>query len=71
MKIMLDTNIIISTVLFPNGKVAKAFQKTLFLPYEPVVCDYIVDELKRKFNEKFIEHISSLKKFMTIAFPHI
>ena len=71
MKIMIDTNIFISTILFPNGVVARSFQKALVLPYEPVVCDYIVDELKRKFNEKFSDRISSLENFISIVFPYI
>ncbi len=49
MKIMIDTNIIISAALFPNGKVAQAFFKALFPPYRPLVCNYVVDELHRKF----------------------
>lgn len=49
MKIMIDTNVIISAALFPNGKAAKAFFKAMMPPYEPIVCDYIVDELHRKF----------------------
>ena len=52
MKVMIDTNIIISAALFPNGKAAQAFYKALHLPYEPIICDYIVDELHRKFCEK-------------------
>lgn len=49
MKIMIDTNVIISAALFPNGNTAKAFFKAMMPPYEPIVCDYIVDELHRKF----------------------
>ena len=40
MKIMIDTNVIISAALFPNGKAAKAFFKAMIPPYEPIVCDY-------------------------------
>ena len=43
MTIMLDTNIIISAVLFPNGRMAQAFFKTLQPPYQPVICDYVVE----------------------------
>ena len=46
MKIMLDTNIIISAVLFPNGRAAHAFLKSLTPPYQPIICDYVVDELQ-------------------------
>ena len=48
MKVMIDTNIIISGALNPSGFTARALYKALSTPYEPVVCDYIVDELHRK-----------------------
>ena len=53
MRIMIDTNVIISAILFPKGKAAQAFQKAVSASYQPIVCDYIVDELRRKFAEKF------------------
>ena len=55
MKIMIDTNIFISAALTPSGNAAKAFVKAMLPPYEPIVCDYIVDELHRKFREKVSE----------------
>ena len=53
MRVMIDTNIIISAILRPSGRTAQAFYKALLPPYQPILCDYIVDELCRKFNEKF------------------
>ena len=61
MKIMLDTNIIISAALFPSGCAAKAFYKAMLPPYEPMVCDYVVDELYRKFREKFPDRLIELE----------
>ena len=66
MKIMLDTNIIISAALFPKGKAAQAFIKSLSSPYEPIICDYVLDELHRKFEEKFPEHISEMEEFLQV-----
>ena len=71
MKIMIDTNILISAALFPNGTAAKAFQKSLMQPFEPVVCDYIIDELRRKFHEKFADRTAALKTFLETASPAI
>ena len=71
MKIMIDTNILISAALFPNGTAAKAFQKSLMQPFEPVVCDYIIDELRRKFHEKFADRTATLKTFLETATPVI
>ena len=53
MRIMIDTNIFISAALFPKGRVAEALFKAMMPPYQPVVCDYVIDELHRKFQEKF------------------
>ncbi len=49
MKVMIDTNIIISAALFPNGRTAQALYKAMSFPYEPILCDYVIDELHRKF----------------------
>ena len=71
MRIMIDTNIIISAALFPNGRAARAFLKALNPPYQPLVCDYIVDELHRKFREKFPERLTELEAFLFNALPYI
>lgn len=69
MRVMIDTNVFISAALFPKGSAAAAMHKALTPPYEPVVCDYIVDELHRKFQEKFPEHIVDLEAFLYTALP--
>lgn len=71
MKVMLDTNIIISAALFPHGAVAKAFFKTMTPPYEPIVSDYVVDELRRKFREKFPDRLTELEAFLFNALQFI
>ena len=71
MKIMIDTNIIISAALFPNGRAAQAFFKALQPPYQPIVCDYVVDELHRKFCEKFSNRLTELEAFLFNALSFI
>ena len=71
MKIMVDTNVIISAALFPNGTAAKAFMKAMMPPYEPIVCDYIVDELHRKFREKFPDKLTETEAFLFQALSFI
>ncbi len=71
MTIMLDTNIIISAALFPNGRTAQAFFKALQPPYQPVICDYVVDELHRKFGEKFPQRLTELEAFLFNALSFI
>lgn len=64
MKVMIDTNMFISAALSPQGPTAKAFVKAISPPYQPVVCDYIVDELHRKFQEKFPTKTMELEAFL-------
>lgn len=71
MKVMIDTNIIISAALFPNGRAARAFEKALLPPYQPLICDYIVDELHRKFREKFPDRVTELEAFLFNALLYI
>ncbi len=64
MKIMIDTNVIISAVLNPSGRASEALVKALEKPFEPVVCNYILDELHKKFIEKFPHKIMELEAFL-------
>ena len=40
MRILLDTNILISAALFPNGTAAKAYIKAVTYPNKGIVCDW-------------------------------
>lgn len=71
MKVMIDTNIIISAALFPNGTASQAFLKALLPPYEPLICDYVLDELHRKFQEKWPDKIDTLNEFLSHALQYI
>ena len=65
MKIMLDTNILISAALFPRGKTAKALYKALASPYKPMISDYVLDEFRRKFSEKFSDKQDEMEEFLS------
>jgi len=67
MKVMIDTNIFISAALFPNGRAAEALLKALTPPYQPITCNYIIDELHRKFQEKFPHRLMELEAFLYTA----
>lgn len=64
MRVIIDTNIFISAALFPNGRASDAFKKALLPPYQPLTCDYVVDELHRKFQEKFPDRMTELEAFL-------
>ncbi len=67
MRVMIDTNIFISAALFPGGRTAEALFKAMAPPYRPVVCDYVIDELHRKFQEKFPDRTIELEAFLYTA----
>ena len=71
MRVMIDTNIIISAALFPNGKAAQALNKALLPPYEPLLCDYVISELLRIFRKKFPDKQRELEEFLISALTSV
>lgn len=45
-RVMIDTNIFISAILFPDGKASAALKKALTQPYQPITSNYVIDELR-------------------------
>ena len=45
--------------------------KALQPPYQPVVCDYVIDELHRKFREKFPHKLTELEAFLFNVLSYI
>jgi len=52
LRVFVDTNIIISAILFPNAKVAKVFSH-LIEKHTVIIASYIKDECKEVFEKKF------------------
>lgn len=67
MRILLDTNILISAALFPNGVASKAYLKAVTYPNKGVVCEWSIDELRRVYNRKFPNRIGSLNQFLAMV----
>jgi putative PIN family toxin of toxin-antitoxin system len=63
MKIFVDTNILVSAILFPKSKVAEAFS-IILKEHSLVICQYSIEELEEVFRNKFPEKIESIKSFM-------
>ena len=71
MIVFIDTNIIISAILCPNGKSALAFAKALSSNFKPIISDYIIKEIYDIFNEKFLSHRQDLEIFLSAASENI
>ena len=52
MRVFVDTNVVISALLFPNGKVAKVFSH-LLEKHTVIISSYTKEECKEVFEKKF------------------
>ncbi len=50
MRVFIDTNVLISTMLNPSGVPYMAYQKAVSMPNHAIVSDQNIAELKRVFN---------------------
>ena len=65
MRILIDTNILISAALFPQSVPAQAYMKAVTPPHDAVVCDYSMDEMRRVYNRKFPNRIQDFERFVS------
>ena len=63
MRIMVDTNVLFSAILFPQGQTAKAFG-VITEKHELVIASYCIDELKRIVAKKFPSRTKDLDMFL-------
>ena len=62
MRIMLDTNILISIIFFPSG-VTREFTVRVGLGNRIVLCDYVIEELRLVVDRKFPGRKKILEQF--------
>ena len=67
MRILVDTNILISAALNAKGTPYKAFLKAVTHPNKGLICDQNIEELRRIFNRKFPDKIKILEHFLSIV----
>lgn len=65
MRCLIDTNILISTALFPNSVPAQAYMKCVTLPHTAVVCDYPIEEIRRVYKRKFSNRMYEFERFIS------
>ncbi len=63
MRIMLDTNILISAILFRSESLSRLIEKVTE-EYTLVLSTYVVDELKAVVERKFPSKIKAIEKFL-------
>ena len=67
MRVLIDTNVLISAALNPAGAPFRAFVKAVSYPNHGLICEQNVDELKRVFNKKFPDKLAALDRFLSVA----
>ncbi|MBR3315901.1 MAG: PIN domain-containing protein [Atopobiaceae bacterium] len=66
MRVFIDTNVLLSAALFPDGAAARAYYKAVTVPYDPLVSDYVIEELKCVFLRKFPQSLQALDAFISL-----
>lgn len=62
MRVFVDTNVVISAMLFPNGKTAKVFSH-LLRKHTIIISSYSKEECKEVFERKFPTKMQQLEIF--------
>ena len=63
MRVFLDTNILISAILFPGSRVAD-FLRVAIERHTMVLSSFVLEELYEVFGQKFAENILDLEEFL-------
>lgn len=67
MRVLIDTNVLISAALNEASVPYQAYKKAASYPNHGLICEQNVDELKRIFNKKFPARLAALDKFLSAA----
>lgn len=67
MRVLIDTNVLISAALSGNGVPYQAYVKAASYPNHGLICEQNVDEMKRVFNKKFPKRLAALDRFLSTA----
>lgn len=64
MRLFLDTNVLVSAVLFPKSPVAQFLERAIE-HHTIVISSFVIEELYGVFDEKFSDHIVDLEAFLS------
>ena len=67
MRVLLDTNIIISAAYSKGSTPYRAYMKAVEPPFQGLICEQSLEELRRVFNRKFPDKIQVFEKFVATA----
>jgi len=64
MRVLIDSNVILSAIYSPNSIPHQAYKKAVDTPYQGLICTFSVEELRRVFNRKLPHRIPHLERFL-------
>ena len=67
--VLFDTNILVSAILNSRGVPYQAYQKAVEPPYQGMISQQNLEELRRVFNRKFPDRIPMFERFIATALP--
>ena len=67
MRVLIDTNVLISAALSAKGTPFQAYVKAVSYPNHGLICEQNVDEMRRIFNKKFPHRLVALDRFLSVA----
>ena len=71
MRVLIDSNILISVVYSKGSIPHKAFLKVVEPPYQALICEVSLEEFRRVYNRKFPDKIHIFERFIATALPVI
>jgi putative PIN family toxin of toxin-antitoxin system len=66
-RVLIDTNILVSAALSGDGAPYQAYIKAVTHPNHGIVCDQNVDEIRRVYNRKLPHKVHALERFLALA----
>ena len=67
MRVLIDTNVLLSAAISSSGTPFKAFVKAVTAPNQGIICEQNVVELRRVFNRKFPGKTDALNAFLAMS----
>lgn len=67
MRVLIDTNVLISAALYPGSIPCRAYQKAASYPNRGLLCEQNVEEMRRIFHRKFPHRMAALEAFLSAA----
>lgn len=67
MRVLIDTNVLISAALSAKSTPYQAYVKAVSYPNHGMICEQNIEEMIRIFSKKFPNRLEALENFLSVA----